>query len=86
MVCERGVSFGYNNLVSDMRALAIMRDSGAPVVSMPPTPRSCPGEGHGLRGHAGGHTRAGTGGGSRGGFGLFGGNPPGPGEGAFRWA
>ncbi|MEE3109060.1 MAG: 3-deoxy-8-phosphooctulonate synthase, partial [Pseudomonadota bacterium] len=32
MVCERGVSFGYNNLVSDMRALAIMRDSGAPVV------------------------------------------------------
>ena len=32
MVCERGVSFGYNNLVSDMRALAIMRDTGAPVV------------------------------------------------------
>lgn len=32
MVCERGVSFGYNNLVSDMRALAVMRDSGAPVV------------------------------------------------------
>ncbi|MBK9441006.1 MAG: 3-deoxy-8-phosphooctulonate synthase [Comamonadaceae bacterium] len=32
MACERGVSFGYNNLVSDMRALAIMRDTGAPVV------------------------------------------------------
>ena len=30
--CERGASFGYNNLVSDMRSLAIMRDSGAPVV------------------------------------------------------
>lgn len=32
MVCERGVSFGYNNLVSDMRSLAVMRDCGAPVV------------------------------------------------------
>ncbi|MCX8516515.1 MAG: 3-deoxy-8-phosphooctulonate synthase [Rhodoferax sp.] len=32
MACERGVSFGYNNLVSDMRALALMRDTGAPVV------------------------------------------------------
>jgi len=32
MVCERGFSFGYNNLVSDMRALAIMRDTGCPVV------------------------------------------------------
>ena len=32
MVCERGASFGYNNLVSDMRSLAIMRDSGCPVV------------------------------------------------------
>ena len=32
MVCERGVTFGYNNLVSDMRALAIMRDTGCPVV------------------------------------------------------
>ncbi len=32
MVCERGASFGYNNLVSDMRALAVMRNSGAPVV------------------------------------------------------
>jgi len=32
MVCERGVSFGYNNLVSDMRSLAIMRESRCPVV------------------------------------------------------
>ena len=32
MACERGASFGYNNLVSDMRSLAIMRESGAPVV------------------------------------------------------
>ena len=32
MVCERGFSFGYNNLVSDMRSLAIMRTTGAPVV------------------------------------------------------
>jgi 2-dehydro-3-deoxyphosphooctonate aldolase (KDO 8-P synthase) len=32
LVCERGVSFGYNNLVSDMRALAVMRETGCPVV------------------------------------------------------
>jgi 2-dehydro-3-deoxyphosphooctonate aldolase (KDO 8-P synthase) len=32
MACERGVSFGYNNLVSDMRSLAIMRESNCPVV------------------------------------------------------
>ena len=32
MACERGVSFGYNNLVSDMRSLAIMRETGCPVV------------------------------------------------------
>ncbi|WP_338018511.1 3-deoxy-8-phosphooctulonate synthase [Halorhodospira sp. 9621] len=32
LVCERGVSFGYNNLISDMRALAVMRDTEAPVV------------------------------------------------------
>ncbi|RQQ50865.1 3-deoxy-8-phosphooctulonate synthase [Burkholderia stagnalis] len=32
MACERGVSFGYNNLVSDMRSLAIMRETAAPVV------------------------------------------------------
>ncbi|MDE5030020.1 3-deoxy-8-phosphooctulonate synthase, partial [Francisella tularensis subsp. holarctica] len=32
MVCERGVSFGYNNLVSDMRSLEIMKATGCPVV------------------------------------------------------
>jgi 2-dehydro-3-deoxyphosphooctonate aldolase (KDO 8-P synthase) len=32
LVCERGTSFGYNNLVSDMRSLAIMRETGCPVV------------------------------------------------------
>jgi 2-dehydro-3-deoxyphosphooctonate aldolase (KDO 8-P synthase) len=32
MACERGASFGYNNLVSDMRSLAIMRESNCPVV------------------------------------------------------
>jgi 2-dehydro-3-deoxyphosphooctonate aldolase (KDO 8-P synthase) len=32
MVCERGVSFGYNNLVSDMRALSLMRETGCPVI------------------------------------------------------
>jgi len=32
MVCERGFSFGYNNLVSDMRSLSVMRDTGCPVV------------------------------------------------------
>jgi 2-dehydro-3-deoxyphosphooctonate aldolase (KDO 8-P synthase) len=32
MVCERGASFGYNNLVSDMRSLAVMRDTQCPVV------------------------------------------------------
>lgn len=32
MACERGVSFGYNNLVSDMRSLAIMRETNCPVV------------------------------------------------------
>src|SRR3546814_15496861 len=32
LVCERGASFGYNSLVSDMRSLAIMRETGCPVV------------------------------------------------------
>lgn len=32
MVCERGVSFGYNNLVSDMRSLAVLKETGCPVV------------------------------------------------------
>ena len=41
MACERGASFGYNNLVSDMRSLAIMRETGAPWCLMPPTACSC---------------------------------------------
>jgi 2-dehydro-3-deoxyphosphooctonate aldolase (KDO 8-P synthase) len=32
MVCERGVSFGYNTLISDMRALVVMRETGCPVI------------------------------------------------------
>ncbi len=42
MVCERGASFGYNNLVSDMRSLAIMRDTACPWCSTPPIACSCP--------------------------------------------
>lgn len=41
MACERGVSFGYNNLVSDMRSLAIMRETGAPSCSTRPTRYNC---------------------------------------------
>jgi 2-dehydro-3-deoxyphosphooctonate aldolase (KDO 8-P synthase) len=41
MVCERGASFGYNNLVSDMRSLAIMRDTGCPVVFDATSASSC---------------------------------------------
>ncbi len=48
MVCERGVSFGYNNLVSDMRSLAIMRDTGCPVVFDATHSVQLPG-GHGTR-------------------------------------
>jgi 2-dehydro-3-deoxyphosphooctonate aldolase (KDO 8-P synthase) len=43
MVCERGASFGYNNLVADMRSLAIMRESAARWSSMPPIRYSCRG-------------------------------------------
>ena len=42
MVCERGASFGYNNLVSDMRSLAIMRETGCPSSSMRRTACSSP--------------------------------------------
>jgi 2-dehydro-3-deoxyphosphooctonate aldolase (KDO 8-P synthase) len=41
MACERGVSFGYNNLVSDMRSLAIMRERTHRSCSTPPTRCSC---------------------------------------------
>ncbi|MGQ0749674.1 MAG: 3-deoxy-8-phosphooctulonate synthase [Betaproteobacteria bacterium] len=53
MVCERGVSFGYNNLVSDMRSLAIMRESGCPVVFDATHSVQLPGG----RGHASGGQR-----------------------------
>ncbi|GBH28298.1 3-deoxy-8-phosphooctulonate synthase [Burkholderia vietnamiensis] len=43
MACERGVSFGYNNLVSDMRSLAIMRETNAPVVFDAPHSVQLPG-------------------------------------------
>ncbi|MFZ9305601.1 MAG: 3-deoxy-8-phosphooctulonate synthase [Steroidobacteraceae bacterium] len=43
MVCERGFSFGYNNLVSDMRSLAVMRATGCPVVVAAPPSVQLPG-------------------------------------------
>jgi len=50
MVCERGFSFGYNNLVSDMRSLAIMRGTGCPVgVRRHATRCSCRGQGRSFR-------------------------------------
>ena len=52
MACERGASFGYNNLVSDMRSLAIMRETGAPVVFDATHSVQLPG-GFGKRGVAG---------------------------------
>lgn len=50
MVCERGVSFGYNNLVSDMRSLHIMRDTGCPVVYDATHSVQLPGGGDGVSG------------------------------------
>ena len=52
-MCERGVSFGYNNLVSDMRSLAIMRATGCPVVFDATHSAQLPGG----RGHASGGQR-----------------------------
>jgi 2-dehydro-3-deoxyphosphooctonate aldolase (KDO 8-P synthase) len=47
MVCERGASFGYNNLVSDMRSLVVMRDTGCPVVFDATHSVQLPGAGNG---------------------------------------
>jgi 2-dehydro-3-deoxyphosphooctonate aldolase (KDO 8-P synthase) len=47
MVCERGASFGYNNLVSDMRSIAIMRDTNCPVVFDATHSVQLPGAGNG---------------------------------------
>jgi 2-dehydro-3-deoxyphosphooctonate aldolase (KDO 8-P synthase) len=50
MVCERGASFGYNNLVSDMRSLQIMRDTGCPVIYDATHSVQLPGANHGSSG------------------------------------
>jgi 2-dehydro-3-deoxyphosphooctonate aldolase (KDO 8-P synthase) len=50
MVCERGFSFGYNNLVADMRSLAVMRDTGCPVVFDATHSVQLPGAGAGVSG------------------------------------
>lgn len=50
MVCERGVSFGYNNLVSDMRSLHIMRETACPVVYDATHSVQLPGGNHGVSG------------------------------------
>ncbi|AHE66997.1 3-deoxy-8-phosphooctulonate synthase [Legionella oakridgensis] len=50
MVCERGVSFGYNNLISDMRSLKIMRETECPVVYDATHSVQLPGGGHGVSG------------------------------------
>jgi 2-dehydro-3-deoxyphosphooctonate aldolase (KDO 8-P synthase) len=55
MVCERGVSFGYNNLVSDMRSLAVMRNTGCPVVFDARIRCNCPAD-RGLRAVASGNS------------------------------
>ena len=84
MACERGASFGYNNLVSDMRSLAIMRETGARWCSTPRTRCSCPAARARVRRPA--RDRAGAG--ARGGRGRRGrpvhGNASRPGEGADR--
>jgi 2-dehydro-3-deoxyphosphooctonate aldolase (KDO 8-P synthase) len=50
MVCERGFSFGYNNLVTDMRSLAVMRETGCPVVFDATHSVQLPGAGAGVSG------------------------------------
>jgi 2-dehydro-3-deoxyphosphooctonate aldolase (KDO 8-P synthase) len=66
MVCERGASFGYNNLVSDMRSLAIMRETGCPVVFDATHSVQLPG-GQGDRFRRSARVRPGAGAGGRGG-------------------
>ena len=85
MACERGASFGYNNLVSDMRSLAIMRETGAPVVFDATHSVQLPG-GQGTE--LGRPARDGAGAGARGGRrrrrGPLHGDPSRPGQGAVR--
>jgi 2-dehydro-3-deoxyphosphooctonate aldolase (KDO 8-P synthase) len=85
MVCDRGVSFGYNTLVSDMRGLAIMRETGCPVVyRRHPFGAAARRPGHHFRRPAG--IRAGAGASRRGGGHRrpVRGNPSGPGHGPVR--
>ncbi len=87
MVCERGFTFGYNNLVSDMRSLAIMRATGCPVVFDATHSVQLPGG----QGHASGGQREfvprarARGGGSRDRWDIHG-DPSGAGQGALRWS
>jgi 3-deoxy-8-phosphooctulonate synthase len=80
MACERGASFGYNNLVSDMRSLAIMRETGAPVVFDATHSRAAARRaGHQLGRPARDGARARPRGGGRGRGRPVHGDPPGPG-------
>lgn len=84
MVCERGVCFGYNNLVSDMRALAVMRETGAPVVFDATHSVQLPGGQGTASGAAGIRPGTGAGGGGRRRGRAVHGDPPRPGPGALR--
>ena len=85
MACERGASFGYNNLVTDMRSLAIMRETGAPVVFDATHSVQLPG-GQGTQQRRPARVRAGAGarGGRRRRRRPVHGDPSGPGQGAER--
>lgn len=78
LVCERGVCFGYNNLVSDMRALVILRDTGCPVVFDATHSVQLPGTGCPLRRPAGVRPQPRQGGGGGGHRRAVHGNPPRP--------
>jgi 2-dehydro-3-deoxyphosphooctonate aldolase (KDO 8-P synthase) len=84
MACERGASFGYNNLVSDMRSLAIMRQTQAPVVFDATHSVQLPGGNQ--RWPARDGARAGPRCGGRGRGRFVHGDPPQPGPGPERWA
>ena len=86
LVTERGVSFGYNTLVSDMRALPVLAKTGAPVIFDANSLRAAAGrQRHVVRRRA--RVRAGAGAGRRGGRRRrgFHRDPSGPGPGALRW-
>ena len=85
MVCERGVSFGYNNLVSDMRALAVMRETGCPVVFDATHSVQLPGGQGNVSGGQREHVGSGQGGRCCGRRRSVHGNPPESGAGQKRW-